>query len=588
MVILGKHKSGSGMNNSGIYMRRRWSQGVFVVIVLFVATTLYAQPIVDTVKALQKVNEKMYRQLSSMDDGGESYSFTNVIKWKVTDAELMNKLRDAVEKEPFNLKREDFDVTDIYVFASPAPNDRVEPFHILVKGYRKEKVKGKKKDAFDPFGGDDDANAGEAVPIAFKGKNVIKLFRKNQALLEDVNTIQGDNVELPGEIIPTGTQLVKNVQMRYAMSRMFEGFYSKKVILDAQRAMYGLPTSDETFQEYQFTERTIESVGLEDSSGTVVDSVLLTGSGQLPEDIPLFEKMGRNEKMFDLSIDHLRVNASSNFAFEAALGNPEIGLPFWTSGQGNLSLILRNMIGTESDFKIGLAFPVSVFGEDFGKYDEFLWSKRNLSGGWGATISAYFAGIDFFSAFNLPVAFKVTFNPGGSDSNKSIIYNGETTVVTALDGSQVVLAENKTFYRTSLIAQIYVPVILQLDLNSFVNVSVGFGIHNVQQSYIPTKNDVDPKRTAHPLYDLEQEGKTQDIRRVSVPFNPLVNIQYVNHRSAKFGVGVAFDHLFTFSGWIEIINDRLRLETSYSSAVIRDPKPWEHKGFFQITPRFYF
>ncbi len=551
--------------------------------------TASAQPVVDTVKALQKTNDKLYRALNSMNDDGESYSFTNVIKWKVVDADLMNKIRDAIEKEPFNLKKEDFDVTDTYIFAAPASNDRVEPFHLLVKGYRKEKTKGKKKSSgFGGFEDDDDGNTGQAIPIAFKGKNVIKLFRKNTALLEDVNTIQGDNVELPGEIIPTGTQLVKNVQMRYAMSRMFEGFYSKKVILDAQRAMYGLPTSDETFQEYQFTERTIESVGVEDSSGTVVDSMLLTGSGQLPEDIPLFEKMGRNERMFDLSIDHLRVNASSNFAFEAALGNPEIGLPFWTSGQGNLSLILRNMIGTESDFKIGLAFPVSVFGEDFGRYDEFLWSKRNLSGGWGATISAYFAGIDFFSAFNLPVAFKVTFNPGGSDSNKSIIYNGESTVVTALDGSQVVLAENKTFYRTSLIAQIYVPVILQLDLNSFVNVSVGFGIHNVQQSYIPTKNDVDPKRTAHPLYDLEQEGKTQDIRRVSVPFNPLVNIQYVNHRSAKFGVGVAFDHLFTFSGWIEIINDRLRLETSYSSAVIRDPKPWEHKGFFQITPRFYF
>lgn len=548
-----------------------------------------AQPIVDTVKSLQKTNEKLYRQLSAMSDDGESYSFTNVIKWKVVDADLMNKIRDAIEKEPFNLKREDFDVTDTYIFAAPAGSDKVEPFHILVKGYRKEKTKGKKKSSgFGSFEDDAEGNVGQAIPIAFKGKNVVKLFRKNQALLEDVNTIQGDNVELPGEIIPTGTQLVKNVQMRYAMSRMFEGFYSKKVILDAQRAMYGLPTSDESFQEYKFATATDELNSTDDSSGSLVDSTLLESSGQLPEDVPLFEKMGRNERMFDLSVEHLRVNATNNYAFELALGNPEVGLPFWTSGMGNLSIIMRNMIGTESNFKLGVVYPVSVFGADFGKYDEFLWNKRNISGGWGATVSAYFAGLDFFNAFNLPVALNVTFVPGGADSNGSIIKNGEQTTIYALDGTPVTLKEGQTFYRSSLIAQIYIPTILQLDLNSFLNVSVGFGIHNVQQSYIPTKYDVDPKRNPHPTFEADQEGKTQDLRRVSVPFNPLVNIQYVNHRSAKFGVGAAFDHLFTFSGWIELINDRLRIETSYSAPIIRDPKPWEPDGFFQITPRFYF
>jgi hypothetical protein len=548
-----------------------------------------AQPIVDTVKSLQKANEKLYRQLGSMDDGGESYSFTNVIKWKITDGDLSTRLRDAIEKEPFNLKRDEFDVTDMYIFAAPATSDRVEPFHILVRGYRKEKTKGtKKKSGFGQFDEDDEA-VGQAIPIAFKGKNVVKLFRKNQALLDDVNTIQGDNVELPGEIIPTGTQLVKNVQMRYALSRMFDGFYSKKVVLDAQRAMYGLPTSDETFQEYKFAELTQETINADDSTGTVVDSTLLAGSGQLPEEVPLFEKMGRQQRMFDLSVEHLRVNASNNITFELALGNPEVGLPFWTSGQGNLSLIMRNMIGTESDFKIGVAYPVSVFGEDFGKEDAFLWNARNMSGGWGGTLSAYFAGIDFFDAFNLPLAANLTFNPAGGDSNKSMIYNGEATSVYALDGTgPYTLAEGKTFYRTSLIAQVYIPTILQLDLNSFLNVSVGFGIHNVQQSYIPTQNDVDPKRNPHPLFEQEQKGKVVDLRRVSVPFNPHISIQYVNHRSAKFGIGAAFDHLFTFSGWIELINDRLRIETSFSSPVIRDPKPWEPESFFQLTPRFYF
>lgn len=550
-------------------------------------------PIADSVKARQKVNEKMYRQLETMDKDGESYSFTNVIQWKIDDNELRNQIIESIRKPPIKFDSL-FRIDDVFLFSAPSENDRVEPFHILLKGVQLTPKTGKKKSSgLGGIGGDEDEDEEQVITRAIKGKQVIPLMRRNHALLENVNVTQGSNVELPGEIVPTGTQLVKDVQMRYALSRMFSDFYSKKVILDAQRALYGLPTSDAMFQENYFaqatqdTKDTREEEDTTGESGMMIDSTLLSNSGALPEDVPIIDKMGRFERMFDLSANHLRVNATNNFAFELGLGNPEIGLPFWSSGQGNFSLIMRNMIGTESDFSLGLAFPVSVFGKDFGKYDEFLWSKRNLSGGFGARLSAYFAGIDFFSAFNLPVAFNVTFNPAGSDSNKSMIYNGEAATVYAVDGSQVIIPEGKTFYRTSLVAQLYVPTILQLDLNSFLNVSVGFGIHNVQQSIIPTKaqtNGLNPKR----LFEPEAEGKVQDIRRVSVPFNPLVSIQYVNHRASKFGIGVAFDHLFTFSGWIELINDRLRLETSYSSAVIRDPKPWEPSSFFQITPRFYF
>jgi len=567
---------------------------VLLFVACFMPFKVMAQgPIADTVKARQKANEKMYKQLDAMDKDGESYSFTNVIQWKIDDNDLRNQIIESIRKPPIKFDSM-FRIDDVYLFSAPAGNDRVEPFHILLRGVQQTPKVGKKKSGLGGIGGDEDEDEETLITRAIKGKQVIQLMRKNNALLENVNTTQGSNVELPGEIVPTGTQLVKDVQMRYAMSRMFEGFYSKKVILDAQRAMYGLPTSDAMFQEYSFaqaTQDTKDTREADDSSGVsgvMVDSTLLSNSGPLPEDVPLFEKMGRYERMFDLSVEHLRVNATSNFAFELALGNPEVGLPFWTSGMGNLSIIMRNMIGTESNFKIGVVYPVSVFGEDFGKYDEFIWNKRNISGGWGATVSAYFAGLDFFNAFNLPLAANVTFVPAGADSNKSIIHNGEETIIYALDGTPVTLAAGKTFYRTSLIAQIYIPTILQLDLNSFLNVSVGFGINNVQQSYIPTNYDVNPKKNAHPTFEADQEGKTQDLRRVSVPFNPLVNIQYVNHRSAKFGVGAAFDHLFTFSGWIELINDRLRIETSYSSPLIRDPKPWEPDGFFQITPRFYF
>src|SRR5689334_17969251 len=115
-------------------MRKR--AGLFIVAVLILITSrLGAQPVVDSVKSLQKLNDRTYKMLDNLDPYGDSYTFTNVIKWKITDPDLQNQLRDALAKEPFNLKREEFDVSEYYLFSAPAGQDKVEPFHILVRGY---------------------------------------------------------------------------------------------------------------------------------------------------------------------------------------------------------------------------------------------------------------------------------------------------------------------------------------------------------------------------------------------------------------------------------------------------------------------
>ena len=155
------------------------------------------------------------------------------------------------------------------------------------------------------------------------------------------------------------------------------------------------------------------------------------------------------------------------------------------------------------------------------------------------------------------------------------------------DNKQIVIPAGKTFYRTSVIAQLYVPTILQLDLNSFLQVSVGVGLQNVQQSIIPGADYTDSRRKGA-LYAPDQANKVQDIKRVSAPVSPHFVVEYVNHKNAKFGLSAGFDHLFTFSGWIELITDHLRLELGYSSPLIRDAKPWEADQFFTITPRIYF
>ena len=150
---------------------------------------------------------------------------------------------------------------------------------------------------------------------------------------------------------------------------MFDGFYNKQVILDAQRALYGLPTSAGQFEEYKLAEAQ-NSIG-SDTTQSTIDLVLISSTA-LPEEGSTFEKLARHEKMFDLSVEHLRVQASRNIGFELALGHPETGLPFWTSGQTRFWVKMRNMIGTESDFKLDLLCRTRSLARSSGHEDALL------------------------------------------------------------------------------------------------------------------------------------------------------------------------------------------------------------------------
>src|SRR5437016_14571288 len=97
--------------------------------ILMLSSQAFSQPIVDTVKAIQKQNDKVYREISLFDPYGDSYTFTNVIKWHITDRELFDQIKEALQKEPFNVKPEEYRIDDIYLFSAPVNTDRVEPFH---------------------------------------------------------------------------------------------------------------------------------------------------------------------------------------------------------------------------------------------------------------------------------------------------------------------------------------------------------------------------------------------------------------------------------------------------------------------------
>lgn len=544
---------------------------------LTMASDAYAQPILDTIKAMQQRNERIYRMIggNNVDDRGTTYAYTNVTTWKITDDDLRDQIIRVVKAQPFGERAiGKIDVDRVYVFAAPAGQDAYEPFHILFIGKRAREEDTTDGGGDDPFGifGSRRRGGSEDQYIAVKGKDVVRMMQRVPALKEAINTIQGEIFELPGDILPSGVQLVKSSYQRYIFNKMFTGFYSKRQIIDEQRRALGMPTVEEEF----VPDTTIEDLEVPmDPDQTMA----------LP-DQEFNARAFRYEKTVEIGGDRLLVNISNNSALEVQLGNPEIGMPFTSSGMGRFSYNMRNLIGRESNVKLGLTFPIGTLGND----EFLLFPERRISGGFGGSVEAYFAGIDFFSAFNMPIQLGFTIVPAQGD-NASIIYNGTPFML----GNGQILDGSRQFYRTSFIGNLTIPIILQLDPANFLQMAAGIGVHTVHRSFIPHENDFDARRIGRNgyvdlrnLYTQDDIGKMQDIERVSTPVTPRVSIQYVNHRSNKFGLNLLYDHLFTFGGWVEVIDNTLRLDMSYTAPLVRDPKPYEPASFFFITPRLYF
>jgi hypothetical protein len=556
-----------------------------LLVLLLQATVAGAQPIADSIKALQQRNDRIYRTINSADERGMAYSYTNVTAWRITDGDLARQIESVVRSQPFGEKALNrIDVSDILVFAAPAGTDSYEPFHILFKGRQAAEIDtsagaGEADDPFGMFSGTS-RRSGEDRYIAVKGRDVVRMMQRVPALKEAINTIQGDLYELPGDILPSGVQLVKSSYQRYIFNKMFTGYYNKNQIIDEQRRILGLPsTADEEF--------------IPDSTITDLEITMDPDQTQALPDQAFNQRAFRYEKMVELGADRLMVNLNANNAVEVTLGSPEVGLPFTSSGIGKFNYVMRNLIGSESNVRLGLAFPIGTLGND----EFLLFPERRMSGGWGGSVDAYFAGIDFFSAFNMPLQFSATIMPSQGD-NASIIYNPGNKPENAFVVPGDTIPKERTFYRTSVIGNITIPIILQLDPANFLQFGAGLGVQVVHKSFIPRESDFDTRVNrmqpedidlrGRTQYNQDMVGKIQDLERVSTPVTPRVSLQYVNHRSNKFGLNFLYDHLFTFGGWVEFIPNVARLEMSYTAPIVRDPKPYEPASFFFITPRIYF
>ncbi|HEY3874614.1 MAG TPA: hypothetical protein VGM92_04005 [Candidatus Kapabacteria bacterium] len=530
-----------------------------------------SDPVSDSLRNLTLRNEKMYRMLNAMDDKGSSYEFTNITAWKITDDDLKNQIIKVYTAQYGTKQLKNFNINNVYVFSAPSGPDHYVPFHILFMGQHVQPTDSTGESGEEAmFGSHHRAASTADQPVAFKGIDVIRMMARQPALLENINAIQGDLVELPGDIAPRGVQILKNPDERYVFHEMFTGFYSKQQMIDEQNYALGAPAP---WSDLIVTDTTAAVIPLDP------DETQYAPVEQLNY------RAFHAERTIDLAVDHLTANITRGDQLEFQIGDPEVGLPFWSSGEARLWLTMRNQIGTESDFSIGFDFP--NFG--LGNVNGSVFQPRYLSGFYGGSVAAYFAGIDFFSAFNMPIAFNFSVFPAGG-SNSSIIDNGaEGETPTPIAGGPTTVAAGQTFYRTSFIGQIYIPFIVQLDPANFMQFSAGIGIDNVKLSWIP-KNDSIAEAYGYgtsaggSVQDLLYNGKTY----VSTPFTPHVGIEYVNHRANKFGLDFQYDHLFTFGGWLELIPDHLRIEASYTAPLVRDPLPYEPPYFFMITPRIYF
>src|SRR5690349_17876582 len=139
-----------------IYMKKDMKQRIgfiatYIALLGLFSQAAFSQPIVDIIRAIQKLNDRSYREISALDPYGDSYTFTNVVKWHITDRELFDQIKEALQKEPFNVKPDEYRIDDIYLFSAPVSSDRVEPFHILLDGEILEKKK-KKSSGLGLFG----------------------------------------------------------------------------------------------------------------------------------------------------------------------------------------------------------------------------------------------------------------------------------------------------------------------------------------------------------------------------------------------------------------------------------------------------
>ncbi len=67
---------------------------------------------------------------------------------------------------------------------------------------------------------------------------------------------------------------------------------------------------------------------------------------------------------------------------------------------------------------------------------------------------------------------------------------------------------------------------------------------------------------------------------------PLLRVDYTRIGERLYGASIQlYSSILFLSGWVEIVRNFLFVDAKFYAPVLRDPRPWEQKYFFMISPR---
>ena len=309
---------------------------------------------------------------------------------------------------------------------------------------------------------------------------------------------------------------------------------------------------------------------------TATQLLVQSQNGTFAQTIDIVANPGRQPAdfvVFDLSLDKIELRSPSRSSFAPdwklsyAMGNPEIGLPRWSSGMSTLS------VGYKHQMSVGIVMPMNMTADGVPtplSYDNsFLYSPMG-----------YNIAFDFTFGFPFSLGGSLTFSDrfDGVDKYHNMkLVSAKTEDMTYKDN----------FFNISTAAVVYYPIMFKdriFDPGMLVRLNVGGGFQRVERNYfssvtgnVPWIYGTTKNVEKNKLYWVERE---KDI------FDVFIRIDFINTGAKNnYGLGLQyFSGRLMTDAWLEL-TEWLRVEAKYSF-LLRGKEIWEaDNSLFVITPR---
>lgn len=240
----------------------------------------------------------------------------------------------------------------------------------------------------------------------------------------------------------------------------------------------------------------------------------------------------------EVSLYGMNFRIGPNWGAAIKIGNDEIGLPFWTSGD-------LAFFATYKQLKVGFQLPVGLGRTSGDQFPLFPIRNRLLTGTRGIVAEADFgpAGGHFFSSR-----------------------------LTSADAPTIPDIKDYFYITGELVA--YYSFGFSLNNQNFIRAKVGGGMDQVSEG------------TANPPVP---GGALVQLQTTTFG-NLYMSIDYLHDvPSERFGAGIQFyDYSILTTAWLDIIPRSLRIELKYAKIISRTERPWETPDFVIVSPKYLF